>query len=249
MNAKIEELYNQTNIILNRETSYSNNKEIIKNYFKDKQITGNLEDSNKLLIIKTRLILIDGVYSTNIGRNRFGLEDLAKAILQFKTDDNLKEECKNFLDSKNKNSKIFMLFHNKYGFKKTIGAMSLISKYLYFLTEFQFPIYDSVVKDQIKYSGKDILKYIERVQVIMNKLGLDDYDDKDDKYDKFDQLFWVKGKIELVWDNKKGIKQISYKGLLTKEELDNYEIDNKDPEIITNFKNQDKTELNNIINN
>ena len=231
MDPKIKELINLTDDILNKETSYSDHKMIISDYFDSHPITLNLEDKEKLFIIKRRLILIDWIYSTNIGLNRFGLEDLAKAIFQFKTDEELKKQSVDLIENLNdKNPVITKLFNLEYG-QKNRKTKSLISKYLYFLNEYKFPIYDSLVKKQIKYSGEDILKFVERVQAIMKNLELDDYD-------KFDQLLWVKGKIESE----------EYEGLLTKEELKIYKTDKIDPKEIIEFKNAiAKSDLNSII--
>lgn len=240
MDPKIKELINLTDDILNKETSYSDHKMIISDYFDSHPITLNLEDKEKLFIIKRRLILIDWIYSTNIGLNRFGLEDLAKAIFQFKTDEELKKQSVDLIENLNdKNPVITKLFNLEYG-QKNRKTKSLISKYLYFLNEYKFPIYDSLVKKQIKYSGEDILKFVEIIKKINEELNINDFD-------KLDQLFWVKGKIESSWV-KDEITHFQYEGLLTKEELKIYKEVHIDPKEITDFKKAlEKINLNNEI--
>ena len=198
MDSKIRELINLTDDILDKETSYSDHKIIISNYFENSPIIFNLKDKEKLFIIKRRLILIDWAYSTNIGLNRFGLEELTDAIFKFNTDEELKKKSQDLIKYLDKKNPIIVnLFDLEYGIKHR-KTKSLISKYLYFLNGYEFPIYDSLVKKQIKYNGEDIIKFLEIIKKINEDLKINDFD-------KLDQLFWVKGKIESSWV-KDGIK-------------------------------------------
>ena len=98
--------------------------------------------------VKLRLHLIDSLYSTQMNKRYYGLEELAESIAQY-NDEALILETHNLLNGQN--SEILgALFTGKYGYnsvgQKQKKAVSLISKYLYFLTNYQFPIYDSLVK-------------------------------------------------------------------------------------------------------
>ncbi|WP_374443035.1 hypothetical protein [Epilithonimonas sp.] len=98
--------------------------------------------------VKLRLQLIDSLYSTQMSKRYYGIEELAGALAQY-TDEELIREARNYVNSET--SEILdKVFTEKYGYnsvgKKEKKAVSLISKYLYFLTDYQFPIYDSLVK-------------------------------------------------------------------------------------------------------
>ena len=112
------------------------------------------------------------------------------------------------LDNNNDGSdnRLSNLFSEGYGIGKDAKskgtAISLISKYAYFLTDFQFPIYDSVVKEMypklcnylflenmpaIKVT--DIARYINAIDSLRNIIGTSA------TYDAFDRLLWYVGKI------------------------------------------------------
>ncbi len=215
MEPKIKELIDLANKILEKETSYSDYKKIIFNYFNNTPITMNTKPEDRLLIIKTRLILIDSTYSTNIRRNRFALDDLANAIYEFKTDEELKKQSRDlikYLDKKN--PVITNLFDLECG-KEIRHLPSLTSKYLHFLNKYQFPIYDSLVKKQIKYNGNEVLRFLDLIIKKNKQLEINNFED-------LDKLLWVKGKIESE----------KYDGLKTREELNSKDC----PKEIKEFK-------------
>ena len=83
-----------------------------------------------------------------MSKRYYGIEELAEALAQY-SDKELIYEANKYVNKEN--SEILKtLFTEKYGYnsngKKEKKAVSLISKYLYFLTGYQFPIYDSLVK-------------------------------------------------------------------------------------------------------
>ena len=100
------------------------------------------------------------------------------------------------------------MFEEKYGYRKTRKeygiSPSIISKYAYFLTGYQFPIYDNLVKESYndlkekldksneleslsKGQGYDKL-YFKNVSRLNKISGIDDFD-------KLDMLLWLTGKI------------------------------------------------------
>ncbi|MCS3870692.1 hypothetical protein J3D55_003608 [Chryseobacterium ginsenosidimutans] len=132
-------------------SQYGKEKEFITKCFQN-----HLE--NQFYTVKLRLHVIDSLYSTQMNKRYYGIEELAESIAQY-SDEILIEEAQKVLIGKY--SEILeALFSNKYGYnsiaQKQKKAVSLISKYLYFLTDYQFPIYDSLVK--IAYP-KVILQY------------------------------------------------------------------------------------------
>ncbi|WP_312176360.1 hypothetical protein [Chryseobacterium sp.] len=98
--------------------------------------------------VKLRLHLIDSLYSTQMSKRYYGIEELAEVLKQY-SDEELIREANKYI-SNEKSEVLENLFSEKYGYnsvgQKEKKAVSLISKYLYFLTGYQFPIYDSLVK-------------------------------------------------------------------------------------------------------
>lgn len=163
--------------------------------------------------ILARLTLIDSMYSTQMGRRYYGLEELAVALVNVHQKKNLETAFLDFL--KDKDMKPFELgkktnlFTEKYGIGKNGedkgGAVSLISKYAYFETEFKFPIYDSIVREMYpriwnycgfpknelpEFKSNDIIDFISLIDLLISKL-----DCKYVTYDTLDRVLWYVGKI------------------------------------------------------
>ena len=100
-----------------------------------------------------RLVIIDSLYSTQMNKKMFGLDHLSNTIKNLGNDERLKEQTTFFLQGKEDDDCIKKLLDGKYGRSKTdedgMTAGSLISKYLYFLMDFRFPIIDSFVKNYV----------------------------------------------------------------------------------------------------
>jgi len=162
-------------------------------------------------IMQIRLAIIDGYYSTNMGRRLFGIEDISAAIKDIAADDAIsRRKFDSFLTSTDDD--ILKIFTNKYGIKKNAKdagrAISIISKYAYFLTEFNFPIYDNFVNNYILEikeknngnlrhgqrrkklisSANNIKKFFERIIEINN-------DSHINNFNKLDNLCWLYGKV------------------------------------------------------
>lgn len=184
--------------ILGPGTKYYNDKQIISEAFKpDNKIT-----INTLIY---RLTIIDSYYSTQMNKRLFGIEDLADKLLELSTDDHImKRMFVEYLIKPEDNRNIHILFNNEYGIDKTgqsYGkAESLITKYAYFLTMYNFPIYDSLVKKAYKHItslypslniqalSNDIDIYIKRLKDLKELTDIDNYD-------KLDNALWLCGKI------------------------------------------------------
>ena len=127
--------------ILNSETQYISNKKIISELF------GQRPSGDFKSIVKRRITVIDSYYSTQMSKRLYGIDELAEAISKY-TDDVLKYETTKFLKNPKGDTVINLLFSKHYGIDKagkSFGkSISLISKYLYFLNDFEFPIYDSL---------------------------------------------------------------------------------------------------------
>lgn len=184
--------------ILRNNTKYQIDKNIIKAIFSE---TANLEDK-----VIARLSVIDSFYSTQMNKRLWGIEEISAAINNLSEDDNkVKNLAIEFVDNPTVESKIFDLITKEYGCKKNgqpFGkASSLLTKYLYFITNYQFPIYDSLVRTSYRdlqrrfpdFNLSNLLddcdinffhstKTLNSVSLIMN-------------YDLLDNFLWLYGKI------------------------------------------------------
>jgi hypothetical protein len=171
--------------------------------------------SNASLIINARLTLIDSYYSTNIGKMRyFGISDIVETIMRISdSDDNLVALAKE-LTMDHDVQKLEELLEGSYGLSKNNEdkgkATSLLSKYLYFLSEYKFPIYDSIVKKHYKSIAKKFKVNLNNANGIGNikffyEMNILNY--KVNDFNKLDNLIWLFGKI------KKG----SYSLIISKE--------------------------------
>jgi hypothetical protein len=191
-------------------SSYSYDKQAIAMIFRTLSKGASKNPYNDILV---GLTIIDSLYSTQMGRRYYGLEELARLLsdLQDKTD--LRKAFIDLAAGKiDSGSKLFEhdrknLFTEKYGIGKDGSdkgtAVSLISKYAYFLTDYKFPIYDSIAREMYpriwKYCGfkescpsavelSDIDGFIKGINNLMGKLSIK-------SYDTMDRLLWTAGKI------------------------------------------------------
>jgi len=172
--------------------------------------------------VKLRLHLIDSLYSTQMSKRYYGIEELAEALAQY-TDEELICEARNYVNSET--SEILdKVFTEKYGYnsigKKEKKAVSLISKYLYFLTGYQFPIYDSLVKiaypkvikeynietGYSKITDDNFVKALSRLNQLS---GIKDFE-------KLDNYLWYSQKFEnnsfsLIFSKEEHLKRIKIK--------------------------------------
>jgi len=185
--------------ILQGDTTYIRSKKIISDIFK-------IEREDRYETIIFRLTIIDSYYSTQMNKRFFGLDDLAKKLSETTNDDvELRNICLEYITGSYNGNKIKELFDENYGIRKTghfAGhAASLISKYLYFLTDYKFPIYDNLVKTSYrlikrKYPQLEMselknsfdLSYFEKIKQLNMRSRTNDFD-------KLDNLLWLIGKL------------------------------------------------------
>lgn len=153
-------------------------------------------------IIQLRLQLIDSLYSTQMNKRHFGIEELAEALSVF-TDIQIKNEIEK--QTKGEFSETLeSLFTSKYGYDKNglknKKAVSLLSKYFYFLTNYQYPIYDSLVRIayrkindennlKLKYPSVTDTNFFEALSELNQKSGINNYE-------KLDNLLWYTEKLK-----------------------------------------------------
>lgn len=195
---KLVELIKTAHSLLNEDESsaFSDNKKTIIQLF---------SMSKKLYAKeKIRLAVIDSFYSTNISKTNNALTELAEYISSLQRND--KKLANIFIKSYSERDidKIGNLFNKKFGWRSNVEdngtkAISLISKYVYFLTNYKFPIYDSFVKSiipktekylEIKTRSKIDLpeNYFIRLKTIVDTLGV--------SVDQFDAFGWLFGKLQ-----------------------------------------------------
>ena len=158
-----------------------------------------------------------------MNRRPYGLGELAEVISLFGTDTTVKKLFEDLLKTKStshfeyekskmvlyrdgNNSRTSNLFSEGFGLEKGIEsnkrALSLISKYAYFLMDGKFPIYDSIVRKMYplfwktlslkkvpRFNNREIGKYIVAIDAMRNIIG------NNITYDELDNILWHVGKI------------------------------------------------------
>lgn len=190
-----------------RHSHYTNEKAFITQCFEN-------EFENQFDKVKLRLHLIDSLYSTQMSKRHYGIEELTEALSKY-TDEDLKQESFEYITN-NQSEILKKLFSEMYGYnsigEKQKKAVSLISKYLYFLTNYNFPIYDSLVKiaypkvilqHQLKTNYLRItdVNFVEALSELNQLSGINNFE-------KLDNYLWYSQKIEMG----------SYSLILSKEE-------------------------------
>lgn len=199
------------------ESGFSADKDAILKVFK-------LTDGSKKEDILVRLTIIDSMYSTQMGRRYYALEELADflAKLASKVEGGLAQMFVDFAKSPEIYSAKFNdegenLFSKSYGIGKNGNskgvAISLISKYAYFETGFNFPIYDSIACEmypmvwhfcgfdekcpKLNYTingriegEKTIVEYLKAINLLIQNIGCNVLN-----YDLLDRFLWFVGKI------------------------------------------------------
>lgn len=190
----LKERAEQAHNILNQKTRYAANKGIISSLFIYRREKGNEEE-----IVK-RLTIIDSYYSTQMNKRLFGLEQMAKS-LSIKTDKELCHDLEIFLLNKGEQSFINEMFIQSFGIDKTGKnsgrAISLLSKYFFFLTNYQFPIYDSVAKktypliieQDSKIKKLTEKNYFKSIIELNKNTGINNFE-------KLDNFLWLVGKLK-----------------------------------------------------
>lgn len=142
------------------ETGYSSDNKAIERLF-------SLTDGNKQADILLRLTVVDSMYSTQMNRRYYGLDELSERLSSLNVS---KDFLKNIFIQLTKDYDLTNfqlkgektnLFSEKYGIGKDGNdkgmAISLISKYAYLVTGYKFPIFDSIVCEMYpiiwKYCG------------------------------------------------------------------------------------------------
>lgn len=191
--------------------------------------------------ILVRLTLIDSMYSTQMNRRYYALDELADAlfVLSEGKSGNLRKMFLKFVKNPDAEVDLFdydtydydasqallkrrtNLFSENYGIGKDGNdkgvAISLISKYAYFETDFQFPIYDSIAcemypivwhfcgfgktsrpKLKVKNDTGGIngaatmVTYVKAIKTLIKNFK---FDKEPQCYDFLDRFLWFVGKI------------------------------------------------------
>lgn len=225
MNSNLIKYSKLAQTILRQETRYQANKKIIQAIFKTP--SDSFRDT-----IQFRLTVIDSYYSTQMSKRLYGIEDIANELVKY-SDDTLKLEIAKFLQNPTEGI-IKELFNKNYGFDKEAKnakkAISLVSKYLYFLSNCQFPIYDTL--------GKVSYNLLRNNNYITSKALTDDnyfelmialnQSSNIKNFEKLDNLLWLLGKIKegsfsILMDKSKYetiVKQVDFSKAVKSKEKD-----------------------------
>ena len=185
--SNIQDFIDLSGKILNEDNPYSVNKKMISDVFKKCE-------SNKV-----RLTIIDSLYSTNMSLRYFGIQDIADDLDSIGGDTSIIEESRKFLTKQE--NRLSELFAKKYGIHKNGAeagvAISLLSKYLYYVSGYNFPIYDSIVNKNIdKLYGYFADKRFSRGISLFDKIQQFSKE-WDLSYDQIDNTIWLYGKISM----------------------------------------------------
>lgn len=202
--------------ILHSESQYLSNKNIISTLF-EYTPTNDFEN-----IVKNRITIIDSYYSTQMSKRLYGIDDLAETLSKY-SDAELKKESGIFLDNPKQDCVISSLLAKKYGIDKSgkpFGkSISLLSKYLYFLNNGNFPIYDRLAIYSYKLISRnsmvimnDIISehnYFVCIKQLNSVTNINDFE-------KLDNLLWLIGKLSkgsfgILMDKEKYLALISNK--------------------------------------
>jgi hypothetical protein len=185
--------------ILSGTTPYSAAKRTIQSLFESPPKLPYLE------AVALRLTVVDSYYSTNMSKRYYGIEDIAVSLQNIgPSDDQLSIFFRDYIQRPLAHEEGRRLFAGVYGINKKGDqkkrAQSLISKYGYFQTRFQFPIYDSLAKQSYRR-----LSIASPIQVptckrlddpgeffaAISKLNAMTHD-----FDLLDNLLWLIGKVK-----------------------------------------------------
>lgn len=196
-----------------QDSPYATQKERIHELF-------NKTDNNNVNDIMLRLYVIDSCYSTQMNKRFFSFEDLSTLIKnEIEPRFTNRKSDIGFIED-NFNDKILL---RPIGVDKNSNpkghAFSLISKYLYFRSNFNFPIYDSLVRKELRREGFKIngqnpsIAYFKCIFELCRKFDV--------SYDNLDKYFWVCGKVRseslsLIIKDKEIMKKFSNKESNTK---------------------------------
>jgi hypothetical protein len=198
----IEEINEYTELaysILQNDTNYFRVKKIISRIFQN-------DSDSRFETICFRLTIIDNYYSTQMNMRFFGIDDLAEKIMKIAKDEKtLQSMSFEYLEGTHKGGKMNDLFNGTYGINKNGNeagqAASLISKYLYFLTDYKFPIFDNLVKVSYRLIK---IRYPELILEGLNEKFSNAYFQKIrelnivteiNDYNKLDNFLWLISKL------------------------------------------------------
>ena len=135
-----------------------------------------------------------------MSKRLYGIEDIANELVKY-SDAVLKLEIDSFLANP-KEGIIKELFKKTYGFDKEAKnnkkAISLLSKYFYFLSTCQFPIYDTLGKvsyNLLKSNNYIATKALTDDNYFELMIALNQSSTIND-FEKLDNLLWLLGKIK-----------------------------------------------------
>lgn len=194
----------------NESSLYASDKNAIMTIFET------IPDKYSYGSILVKLTIIDSLYSTQMGRRYYGLDELAMALCELHSSCNLADMFSLLARGKATREEFPIhngksnLFNEGYGIGKDGSdkgtAVSLITKYAYFETNGNFPIYDSIAREMYprvwSYCGfekkdcpsqKSLLELETFISAINKLKSL--FDINGLTYDDIDRLLWTTGKI------------------------------------------------------
>lgn len=215
---------NLAHSILNENCPYKTQKEIILKLFLMPNTNFNHFD-----LVYLRTAVINQFYATNLNMGHYRIDEMALSLCALGDDLTLREKFVNFdNDISDLFQKQFGIFSNGHTAHRAISALS---KYAYFLTNYNFPIYDNLAKVSFSalrnrnfhtintWVDSNIADFLQKMNSLNTISGINDFD-------KLDNLIWLYGKLVnspnlalIVNSNVYRILQQSLNGIISKESL------------------------------
>lgn len=252
-------------LLMAKRCQYYKNRNAISKLFRARMLHTSFEEVTRL-----RLISIDGFYSTNVNRMRYyGIDDIVKHFRRFKSDALLRKTfLKSFKGDKHNVGNLKGLFYEVVGIHKNGNdagdANSLISKFGYYITKFNFPIYDGLAREslfdlKLMFEGKVLDDDTNKIKELLVELKLVNHAKNLEAYfellnafknilgskvdfNKLDSFLWSLGKIKNGTYLNVVLSKNEYKRVI--EELEANEEDKILPKLLKNCKENNSKLLN-----
>ena len=203
-----EEKLIESNKVKDDISSYSADRWVIHNIFKNSKTPKSLETpkSSKTPLnyhdILLQLRVIDAMYSTNMSRRYYGIEELASTILKFKSYEELAKELHLYLETISKNDpnavkekRIEDMFNKPYGIHKNCSSAGVATS----LAKTMLPIVCKYLGVRCAWKGNgqnlDIDTFLKQVTALKDCLCISSNIFNRQLYDILDAYLWTMGKI------------------------------------------------------
>jgi len=143
--------------------------------------------------VRTRILVLDSLYSTQLKMHRYTTDDLIDTLSHTSVG-NFKEFITGkWIDDDNAYAELCKLITGEYFGIDITRPITLLSKYFYFLSDFRFPICDSLARTSLSYiyGGRYSMyanQFFKKISELKRGLGT--------TYQCLDKFLWLYGKLQ-----------------------------------------------------